>query len=188
LPRDTFSSIPIGNLTEPPQRFILNRVTAVTLGHVDMLRHLTHHLLEPAWDGRIRLIGLVDVFRYAAQFHDRIDWPRLEKVYPFVLNGLSCFHHVIPLPSVLARFAPPSTAPVPAGIGETIRPLRWMFGQRRASIALLQDLFNPPEWWLHAYYGVAAERSLLLVRACRHPWRITRWFGLRFSGSGLPRS
>jgi len=188
LSRDTLSSIAISNLTEPAQTFILDGAAAFTLGHVDTLRHLTHHLLEPSWDGGIRLIGIVDLFRYAAAFHDRIEWPRLEKDYPSVLNGLSCFHHVIPLPPVLARFAPASTAPIPAGVAEAMRPLRWILGQRRPSIAVLRDLFNPPDWWLHAYYGVSAGRSLLPVRAFRHPWRIARWFGLRLSGSGLPRS
>jgi hypothetical protein len=188
LPRDTLSSIAIGNLTEPAQPFVLDGAAALTLGHVDTLRHLTHHVLEPSWDGGIRLLGLVDLFRYAATFHDRIEWPRLEKDYPFVVNGLGCFHHVIPLPPVLARFAPPTTAPIPARVGEAMRPLRWILGRSRPSIAVLRDLFNPPDWWLHAYYGVSAGRSLVPVRVCRHPWRMARWFGLRLSGSGLPRS
>lgn len=188
LSRDTLSSIAMGNLTEPAQPFALDGAVAATLGHVDTLRHLTHHLLEPSWDGGIRLIGIVDLFRYAAVFHDRIEWPRLEKEYPFVLNALSCFHHVIPLPPVLARFAPASTAPIPDRVGEAMRPLRSILGQRRPSVAVLRELFNPPDWWLHAYYGVNAGRSLFPVRVFRHPWRMARWCGLRFAGSGLRRS
>ena len=183
LSRDTLSSIAMGSLAEPPQRFVLDAAAAATLGHVDTLRHLTHHLLEPSWDGNMRLIGIVDLYRYAAAFHDRIDWTRLEHDFPFVLNALGCFHHVIPLPTVLARFAPPPGAPIPARAGEAMRPLRSVLEERRASIAVLRDLFNPPDWWLHAYYGVNVERSLFPVRVYRHPWRVARWLGLRVSGS-----
>jgi Uncharacterised nucleotidyltransferase len=182
LPRDTLSSIALANLTEPAQRFSLDGAPASTLGHVDTLRHLTHHLLEPSWDGRIRLIGLIDLLRYAATRHDQIDWPRLKTDYPFVLNALSCCHHVIPLPPALNRFAPSSAAPVPDRVGESMRPLRSILVRRRPIAGVLSDLLNPPGWWLHAYYGLAPERSLIGVRFGRHPWRLARWCGLRIGG------
>jgi Uncharacterised nucleotidyltransferase len=182
LPRDTLSSIALANLTEPAQRFSLDGAPASTLGHVDTLRHLTHHVLEPSWDGRIRLLGLIDLFRYAATCHDQIDWPRLEADYPFVLNALSCFHHVCSLPPALNRFAPSSAAPVPDRIGESMRPLRSILVRRRPIAGVLSDLLDPPGWWLHAYYGVAPERSLAGVRCVRHPWRLARWCALRIGG------
>ena len=130
LSRDTLSSISMSNLTESPRPFDLNGTRALALGHVDTLRHLSHHLLEPSWVGRLRLIGLVDLLRYALTFHDRIDWRRLESSYPFVLNALRCLHHVIPLPAALARFSPPAGSPAPARVGETIRPLRAILAGR----------------------------------------------------------
>jgi hypothetical protein len=181
LSRDTLSSISMSNLTESPRRFDMNGKQALALGHVDTLRHLTHHLLEPAWDGRLRLVGLVDLFRYALTFHDEIDWRRLETSYPFVLNALGCLHYVTPLPEVLARFSPPHGSRAPARAGETLRPLRAILAGG-PSTAALGELFNPPDWWLHAYYGVPADRSLTDVRLGRHPWRVARWLGLRASG------
>ena len=181
LSRDTLSSISMSNLTESPRPFDMNGTHALALGHVDTLRHLTHHLLEPSWDGRVRLVGLVDLLRYALTFHDQIDWRRLETSYAFVLNALRCLHHVIPLPAALARFSPPADTPAPARAGDTIRPLRAILAGRRPTAALA-ELFNPADWWLHAYYGVPAERSLTGVRFGRHPWRVARWLGLRASG------
>ena len=179
--RDTLSSISMSNLTESPRPFELNGTRALALGHVDTLRHLSHHLLEPSWVGRLRLIGLVDLLRYALTFHDRVDWRRLEGSHPFVLNALRCLHHVIPLPAALARFSPPAGSPAPARVGEMIRPLRAILAGRHLGAAL-GELFNPPDWWLHAYYGVPTERSLTAVRLGRHPWRVARWLGLRASG------
>ena len=181
LSRDALSSISMSNLTESLRSFDMNGIHARALGDIDMLRHLTHHLLEPSWSGRLRLIGLVDLLRYAVTFHDRVDWPRLEAGYPFVVNALRCLHHVIPLPGTFARFAPPADSPVPARVGETIRPLRAMLAGGHATSAL-RELFNPPDWWLHAYYGVPTERSLTGVRLGRHPWRVVRWLGLRAAG------
>ena len=181
LSRDTLSSISMSNLTESPRPFDMNGTHALALGHVDTLRHLTHHLLEPSWDGRLRLVGIVDLLRYALTFHDQIDWRRLETSYAFVLNALRCLHHVTPLPAALARFSPPADSSAPARVGETIRPLRAILAGRPTTAALA-ELFNPADWWLHAYYGVPTERSLTGVRLGRHPWRVARWLGLRASG------
>ncbi len=181
LPRDTLSSISMTNLTEAARPFDLNGTRAFALGHVDTLRHLTQHLLEPSWSGRLRLIGLVDLFRYASTFNESIDWYRLETSYPFVINALRCLHYVIPLPAALARYSPPPGAPVPARVGETIRPLRAILAGGPFT-SVLDELSSPPDWWLHAYYGVAPDRSLTGVRLGRHPWRVARWLGLRASG------
>lgn len=181
LSRDTRSSISMTNLTESPRSFAMNGTHALALGHVDTLRHLTHHLLEPSWNGRLRLIGLVDLLRYALTFHDQIDWQRLETPDAFVLNALRCLHHVIPLPAALVRYSPPGGSPIPARVGETIRPLRAILGGGHPTAAI-KELFDPADWWLHAYYGVPTERSLTAVRLGRHPWRVVRWFGRRASG------
>jgi hypothetical protein len=180
LSRDTLSSISMTNLTESARPFDLNGTHAFTLGHVDTMRHLTHHLLEPSWDGRLRLVGLVDLLRYGLTFNESIDWHRLETAYPHVINALRCLHYVIPLPVALARYSPPPGSP-PARVGEAIRPLRAILAGGQPT-RVLGELFSPPEWWLHAYYGVSPDRSLIGVWLGRHPWRVARWFALRASG------
>ena len=124
LSRDAPSTIATNNLTEPPQPFMLNGTRRLTLGHLDMLRHLTHHLLEPSPNGRVRLIGIVDLVSYACAFHERIDWRRLQSDFGFVTNALACLHHLVPLPDTLMRFAPVPANAAPDRVGEIVRPLR----------------------------------------------------------------
>ena len=181
LSHDTLSSISTINLTESARPFDVNGTQALALGHVDSLRHLTQHLLEPSWSGRLRLVGVVDLLRYGLTFHESIDWQRLETSYPFVINALRCLHFVIPLPAPLARYAPPASLAAPAGAGEAIRPLRAILAGG-SHAGMMRELFSPPGWWLHAYYGVPPDRSLSGVRLARHPWRVARWLGRRAAG------
>jgi hypothetical protein len=182
LSRDISSSIAMETLTGPARPYRMNGRSAFALGHVDMLRHLAHHLLEPAIDGVIRLVGVVDLLRYACVFHDEIDWRRLESEYSFVLNVLRCLHDVIPLPAALRRVAPPPTSPRPARPGEMMRPLRSILAPGCSIATVLGELFRPPDWWMHAYYNVPYEASLAPVRTFRHPVRVARWFALRVAG------
>jgi hypothetical protein len=185
LSRDTLSSLASSNLSEPPRTFMLDGARRSTLGHVDMLRHLTHHLLEPVPDGLIRLIGVLDLLGYARAFHDRIDWERLKRAFPFVINALSCLHYVDPLPGELRAFVPTPSAesfPGPSGVGQTMRPLRSILTRGRPPRAVLSELFLPPAWWMHAYYNVPVDASLNHARLLRHPWRLARWLGLRAAG------
>src|SRR4030095_7865087 len=124
LSRDIRDSIATDNLAEPPQTFRLDGTERLTLGHVDMLRHLAHHLLEPSVDGRLRLIGVLDLMGYAAAFHDEIEWTRLERDFSFVVNVVKCLHYVTPLPPALDRFVPGPDVPAPADAGAITRPLR----------------------------------------------------------------
>ncbi len=182
LSRDAPSTIAMGNLTEPPQPFMLNGTRRLTLGHLDMLRHLTHHLLEPSPNGRVRLIGIVDLVSYACAFHERIDWRRLQSDFGFVTNALACLHHLVPLPDTLMRFAPVPANAAPDRVGEIVRPLRSVLMEGQPLRAILQELFNPPDWWMHAFYNVPTDRSLTPVRVFRHPWQLARWFALRVAG------
>ena len=182
LSRDSLSSIEPTNLTELPRSFVLDGTRQFTLGHVDMLRHLTHHLLAPSLDGCVRLIAIVDLLRYARTFQDQIDWPRIETDFPFVVNALSCLHHVVPLPGVLGRFVPSPVSPLPHGVGETMRPLRSIATRGRPLADVIRELFEPPHWWMHAYYNVPIGKSLTQTHLLRHPWRVARWLGLRVAG------
>ena len=181
LTRDAPSSIATDNLTEPPQPFMLGGTRRLTLGHLDMLRHLTHHLLEPSASRRVRLIGIVDLVSYACAFHEQIDWRRLQSDFGFVNNALACLHHLVPLPNKLMRFAPAANA-APDRVGEIVRPLRSVLMEGQPPAAIFQELFNPPDWWMHAFYNVPTDRSLIPVRVFRHPWQLARWFALRVAG------
>ena len=181
LSKDSCSSISLQNLTEAPQPFRIDGTPAFALGHVDMLRHLAHHLFEPSWDGRVRLLGIIDLLRYALEFRDRIDWARLKARHGFVLNAFACLQDVMPVPAPVAMHSPRPEGAAPARRGETMRPLRAILARDRKLSAAAHELFAPPDWWLHAYYGVPPGTSLTHVRLFRHPWRVARWLGRRAS-------
>jgi hypothetical protein len=182
LSRDTRTSITMHNLTEPPQAFVLDGIRRFTLGHIDTLRHLTHHLLEPSPDGWVRPIGVLDVLRYVGTFDGEIDWQRLER-FSFVTNVLRCLDYVAPLPRALERFAPEHrTAAQPIAAGGVMRPLRAIVNGRPFSASMVHEIFNPPAWWLHAYYNVPVGHSLTRVRALRHPCQMLRWTAARLLG------
>lgn len=181
LTRDVPYSIAFGNLTEPLQWFLHDRVRRATLGHVDTIRHLAHHLLEPSTNGFVRLIGVIDLLRYARIYHDDIDWDMIGGRFPLVANVISCTDHVVPLPNVLRRYAAASSR-APVGAGEIMRPLTEVLETRRIGRATFTELFDPPAWWLHAYYGVPPGRSLWIARSVCHPLRVARWFLVRWAG------
>jgi hypothetical protein len=176
---DARSSITAETLTSPPQTFVMDGLMASTLGHRDMLRHLAHHVLQPSWDGRVRLLGIVDLYRYAAAYVTRADWPSMARDEPFVVNTLRCLHYVVPLPATLAHLAPPPAWPTPHRAGETLLPLRALSVQENRIEALRGLVFDPSAWWLHAYYGVPLDRPLGGVRLWRHPRRVAHWMRRR---------
>jgi hypothetical protein len=48
--------------------------------------------------------------------------------------------------------------------------------------AKLAAVFDPPAWWLHGFYGVPPEKSLLMCRTVRHPAMVVRWLLARAAG------
>jgi hypothetical protein len=144
----------------------------LALGHIDMLHHLAVHTFD--WAHRVRLIHLYDLWRYQAIFHDEIDWRQLETRFPQV---------VVVLHLVSQFFTGSVSEPVPAGLGLAMIPLAEIASSDRSLGGKIAAVFNPPAWWLHGFYGVPPERSLLLCRTVRHPIMVGRWLLAR--GSGL---
>jgi hypothetical protein len=171
---DQPNSLTLRTLTQPPQ--IVHRgarPSGIAFGHIDMLHHLTRHAFEPAH--RIRLIHLYDLCRYRARFRDAIDWPALEQSHPHVMVVQQLVDSVFSRRDDAASHA----QVVPAGIGTGMLPLSQIAAADIGLMAKMGKLFNPSAWWLHGYYGVPPERSLLVCRALRHPATVARWLGRR---------
>lgn len=148
----------------------------LALGHIDMLRHLAAHTFD--WTHRVRLIHLYDLWRYQAIFHDEIDWRQIEVRFPQVIV-------VLGLVSQFFRGARAGTMSeaTPAGLGLAMIPLADVVSSDMSLVGKMAAVFNPPAWWLHGFYGVPPERSLLWCRTVRHPamvarWLLARWWGL----------
>ncbi len=181
IPPDLRDSLKFATLTAKPRPFQRGGgPPGLALGHTDMLRHLARHAFGPA--RRIRLIHLYDIWRYQAIFRDEIDWPELALRFPDVIVILWLVSYVFASAAELPFST--ASAPVPAGVGLGMLPLSEIasLGFR----AKLTALFNPPAWWLHGFYGVPPEKSLLISRTVRHPFTLARWLARRLvAGIGL---
>jgi hypothetical protein len=179
LSGDAPASITFDNLTGPLNEFYIDDVKLFALGYQDQLRHLYHHMSEPA--ARLKLIWCVDIVFYASQFADQINWKALDKTYPNVVNALRLVDYIIPLPENLRPYIAENTAPMPAGTGVSILPLtslmREPLGKR------IRDLLYPSNWWMRLYYAVPPGNSLLLTRWFHHPVQVSKWVYRRLIAS-----
>ena len=178
LAPDDGGSLTLAALSEPLRPFARgDGPGGLAFGHIDMLRHLTRHALEPG--GRLRLIHLLDIARYQAIFGPAIDRARLARDFPALAVALEMIGLV---------FAPADPAGAPAGIGHSMTPLAELLASDASLPAKLKALFAPPPWWLHAYYGIPADNSLLACRTVRHPAKVFGWVSRRLlavAGSSL---
>ena len=176
----------VSDLAAPPQPFA--RAIGhggLALAHNDMLRHLARHTFEPA--DRIRLIHLYDLWRYQAIFHDQIDWLQIKARFPYVLVALELVSQVFAVaPGATAGRVKAVCKAQPNGVGRGMQPLFEIAASGVGAAAKLTALFNPPAWWLHGYYGVPLEQSLLVCQTMRHPAMLARWLARRAAaGAGL---
>ncbi len=150
----------------------------VALGHTDMLCHLGRHAFEPA--RRIRLKHLYDLWRYQVIFRDEIDWRELALRFPDVIVILRLVSFVFAASHSTDNPHNAAAEPVPAGLGLGMVPLSEIASAEMGLLAKLAALFNPPAWWMHGFYGVPPEKSLLICRTVRHPMTLGRWLTRRF--------
>ena len=186
LSGDVDASIRTDRLTGPAYEFDLAGHRALALGHIDALRHLTHHTFEPV--AEIKLGSVVDLYGYATRFAEDIDWTVLRSRFPFVINALRCLHYIHPLPGALRTYISPPTAGPPKDVGAGMLPLSQILTARKSYRQQWRELMYPSDWWMHVFYNVPPERSLFLTRWLRHPVKIMRWLWRRFLASRHSRS
>jgi Uncharacterised nucleotidyltransferase len=171
-------SLTFATLAEKPQPFQRGSgQNGFALSHTDMLRHLARHAFEP--NRRVRLIHLYDLWRYQTKFRDEIDWYTLEKRFPHVIIVLQLVSYVFPSAPAVDRRSDATTKVIPAGVGFGMVPLSEIVAMDSGLAAKLVALFNPPAWWLHGFYAVPLDKSLLVCRTIRHPATVARWLARR---------
>ena len=171
LSGDATATLTTGNLTEPVNSFVADGTRHISLGHIDQLRHLYHHMSEPA--ARLKLCWCVDIVYYASHFADQIDWKRLRQDYPEVINAIRLVDFIISIPPNLRPYIPENNCVIPAGTGISILPLTTLV--REPLRKRVHDLLYPSDWWLMLYYGNPPDRSLFFIRWFRHPWQVLKW-------------
>jgi hypothetical protein len=159
-----------------PLAFSLDGLTIHTLGYEDMLGHVCQHLISHVnvWD-YARLIWMADLVSLAERFASEIDWARVRRSTPAVLDTLSLLHFSTPLSDELLSQAPIKIGRAPRGIGldyqgwPRVRGTLW---RKRGFRRVLRDTLFPSEWWLRLRYGLGSTRPLFCYRWVRHPLHI----------------
>jgi hypothetical protein len=163
----------LDGLTTLPQPFALADRTAYTLGYEDTLGHVCRHLISHvnAWESG-RLIWVADVVSLAERFASQIDWARVRRCHPVVLDTLSLLHFMTPLSDELLGRADVKIGRAPQGIGVVFRgwpQARSVNWRARGYRRVLCDTFCPSEWWLRLRYARGSARPLYWQRWGRHP-------------------
>jgi hypothetical protein len=157
--------------TIAPQSFVLDGMTAYTLSYEDTLQHLCRHLTSHVnvWDF-CRLIWVADVVSLAEKFGPQIDWARVRRQCPEVLDVLSLFHCMTPLSDELLDQSGVEIGRAPEGIGVEYRGWPRPATERRQGWRrVLRDTLVPSEWWLRLRYKLGSTRPLFWSRWVRHP-------------------
>lgn len=171
------------SLTQTPLDFRIGESKFQAMNHVDMLTHLIRHALQPCQE--IKLGSVCDIVSYASHFHEQLDLERLTDTHPWMINALSLMHYVSELPDSLDTLRPNTTAPDLAGFG--MLPLSKVLQVHGYSRDAVQSAMQPPAWWMHAYYGVPACKSITTTRWTRHLPTLLKWLARRLAAS-LDRS
>lgn len=173
LSGDVAQSINMTNLVSPPIKFAVGSLQAQSLGHIDMLRHLCHHTLEPIRE--IKLGAIADIYGYASRYLDQIDVSRLESEFSFVTNVFRLFHFLSPLPDKLLHWAPSAAVSAPDGVGAGFPPLSDTGYPGFGAGVGPGKMLSAPDWWLHCFYNVPPEKSLLPTKVVHHPLQLAKW-------------
>jgi hypothetical protein len=152
-------------------------LAAYTLCYEDMLGHVCLHLISHVnvWD-YARLIWVADLVSLAERFASEIDWERVRRDTPAVLNTLSLLHFSTPLSDRLLDQARIRIGHAPQGIGLDFRGWPRVQGRHwreRGIRQVLADTLFPSEWWLRLRYKLGSTRPLVWYRWVRHPLYIT---------------
>jgi len=167
LSGDVVGSIRLDAEHAPLQRFTVGQQSAWALGHTDMLRHLCHHTFEPVEN--IKLGAVADLYGYACKYYTQLDKDEIAEKHPYVLNIFTLLHYLSPLPRLLQEWIKPPTAPAPSDVGKGYIPMSKTITEHKNIIARVKHLVNAPDWWLHGFYNIDPENSLVWTRWVSHP-------------------
>ena len=160
--------------------FTVNGLTARTLGHEDMLWHIYRHsFARPLIEQPIRLIWVADFVTLVEKYVDEIDWDKVKRCYPAVINVLPLFHFLTPWSDKVLETLDIPIEPPPKGIGQTFQgwPKSSLATQReKGLVKFLADTFQPSEWWTRLYYGLDRQSfDWWWTRLLGHPLHIGGW-------------
>lgn len=182
LGQDANDSIVFEDVREP-NVFTWRDVEIHSLSHTMQLHQLARHLEALHPGGRLKLINVMDVAAYAEEYFDQIDWQLVKKKYPHIITTLECLRLISPMGRNVNSILKKDTATNVSGIGEIMLPLSMIFSPSNSLKTKLNQLLKPSDWWLHLFYGVSPQDSLLFAKWFKQPATLCKWAFLRIVSS-----
>ncbi len=179
ITRDVSESLVFEDAEPSSQTFTWRDLQIRTLGHEQMLHQVSRHLESLHPGAVLKLINVLDVVLYAEQYVDEIDWQVMRMKYTHVINTLKCLHMIVPLSIALQEKVGGVSDIRLQNIGEIMLPLTHIINKRNSITQQFDLLFKPSDWWLHLYYNVDPEKTLIFVKLVRHPLTILKWLWKR---------
>lgn len=167
LSTDGRASIVLADEREPPLTFDVRGHRAAALGVHDMLWQMSEHLVG-SLPRPLRLIWIADVIGFAETFSNQIDWERIAREHPVVLNVLAFAHALTPLRADILQHVPAGVRRVQAhggGVALSWAPSGGVRGAGRWR--QIRRTIAPPAWWLDLRYGRTGVPGRF-VSHCQH--------------------
>ena len=144
-----------------------------------MLHQLCRHLQALHPGGRLKLVNVVDVMAFAEKNCQTLDWHAIHRSHAHIVNTLRCLHLIRPLSAELQTQLGDVKDVSVNGVGDIMQPLSTALSGQNSWRQRFALAFLPSDWWLHLYYGVHPERSLLYTKLCKHPLQVAQWLWQR---------
>lgn len=179
ITRDVSESLVFEDAEPSQQTFTWRDIQIKTMGHEQMLHQVSRHLESLHPGAVLKLVNVLDVVLYAEKYINEIDWHALDMKHAHVINTLKCLHMIVPLSSALEEKVGGVSDKRLQNIGEIMLPLTHIINKRNSIADQFDLLFKPSDWWLHLYYNVDPEKTLIFVKLIRHPLTILKWLWKR---------
>lgn len=171
----------IEDLIEDSIPISVQGVRGLTLGLEDMIWHVYRHATGPPLLATpLRFIYISDLVSLVETFLEKINWERLKRVYPQFYHVLPYLHYLTPLSESLLSTLRLDVSYIPKEIGQDYQgwPRQRLKGwQERETWDIVRQSLNPPDWWLHVYYGINGKGQQYWCRFFRHPLHLLEWIG-----------
>ena len=157
--------------------FELDDSTAYTLSLEETLWYVyLHGFQAPLSYEPFRFVHVADLITLVERFAATIDWQRVNRETPTLLNVLASLHHLTPFSDKVVHQLQLAVKNRPGAVGEPYRgwPLRTADSITNLP-QLLRDTLWPGQWWLQIYYGQLTGISYLKSRFFYHQRMVWRW-------------
>lgn len=159
--------------------FDINGIMARTLCLEETLYYVyLHGFQAPLTYEPFRFMHVADMVTLVEKFIDVINWQQVRKEMPLLLNAISRFHYLTPLPDKVVSQLDLNVQKHPGGAGIPYKgwPKRKIAAVQKTKLLQLSiDTFWPSQWWMQIYYGHLSGINYFKARLFDHPRMVWRW-------------